>query len=307
MSNLFTLLQRSGAVAATHSGSFHADDVWAAAAMRLVQPSLSILRTRDQNLLDAADVLFDVGRVFDPVTCRFDHHQLDYREMRENGIPYSSFGLIWRELGGALCGSAAVASKVDLSLVQGVDAMDCGVVLHKEPPLVTVMTVSSVISGFNPGWQDDTSPQARDSTFEQAVSLAKAILQNAIRSANGMEQARHRVAQGAMLEAGRLLLLEHEVPWKEAILEGAEYGRVLYVVSPDGHAKWQVNAVPDHAGSFNNRKSLPRAWAGLDGEELDNVVGLEGCVFCHKGRFVAGHKTKDGALEMARFALRNQD
>lgn len=307
MSNLYSLLQRSGAIAATHSGSFHADDVWAAAAMRLVQPSLSIQRTRDQNLLDAADILFDVGRVFDPVTCRFDHHQLDYQEVRENGIPYSSFGLIWRELGLALCGSAAAASKVDLSLVQGVDALDCGIVLNKEILPVTVMTVSSAISGFNPGWRDDTSPEARNNAFEQAVGLAKAILQNTIRDANGMEQARHLVAQGTVLEAGRLLLLDHEVPWKEAVVGAAEYERVLYVVSPDGQTKWQVNTVPDYMGSFNNRKSLPQAWAGLDGKELDDVVGLKDCVFCHKGRFVAGHKTKDGALEMARSALREQD
>ncbi|MGE5027991.1 MAG: MYG1 family protein, partial [Betaproteobacteria bacterium] len=89
------------------------------------------------------------------------------------------------------------------------------------------------------------------------------------------------------------------------VLGSAEYERTLYVVSPDSQTKWHVTAVPDRAGSFSNRKSLPAAWAGLDGEELDNVAGLEGCVFCHRGRFVAGHKTKDGALEMARLALRD--
>ena len=90
VSNLYTIIQRPGAVAATHSGSFHADDVLAAAALRLVNPSLPILRTRDQAQLDAADILFDVGRVFDAATCRFDHHQLEYQEARDNGIPFSS-------------------------------------------------------------------------------------------------------------------------------------------------------------------------------------------------------------------------
>ncbi|MHB9102314.1 MAG: MYG1 family protein, partial [Sulfuricella sp.] len=93
MSNLYTTLQRPGAVAATHSGSFHADDVLAAATLRLVNPALPILRTRDQEQLDAADIIFDVGRVFDSAACRFDHHQLEYKEARENGLPYSSFGL----------------------------------------------------------------------------------------------------------------------------------------------------------------------------------------------------------------------
>lgn len=305
LSNLYTLLQDTGTVAATHSGSFHADDVLAAAALRLVKPSLTILRTRDPSQLDAAAILFDVGRIFDPAAGRFDHHQLEYREARENGIPFSSFGLIWRELGTALCGSAAAATRVDRWLVQGVDAVDCGVTLSKEILPVTVMSISSAIGSFNPGWQDDTSPEARNAAFEQAVTWAQAVLQNTIRDANGLEAARAVVAQGALLEAGRMLVLDRDAPWKEVVLGSPEYEQVLYVVSPDSQAKWNVNTVPDYAGSFNNRKSLPAAWAGLDGEELDGVVGLEGCVFCHRGRFVAGHRTKDGAMEMARLALQD--
>jgi uncharacterized UPF0160 family protein len=305
VSNLYTILQRSGTVAATHSGSFHADEVLAAAALRLASPALSILRTRDQAQLDAADVIFDVGRVFDPASCRFDHHQLDFSEARENGIPFSSFGLIWRELGVALCGSVAAASRVDRLLVQGVDAIDCGVALSKETPLAIVMSISSIIGGFNPGWQDDASPEARNKAFEQAVSWAGSVLQNTIREARGLEAARAVVKQGILMEAGRLLVLDNGAPWKEAVLGSPEYQHLLYVISPDTQTKWHVHTVPDYAGSFSNRKSLPAAWAGLDGEELDKVTGMTGCVFCHRARFVAGHTTKDGALKMAQLALQD--
>ncbi len=301
--NLYAILHGAGAVAATHSGSFHADEVLAAAALRLANPSLTILRTRDQEQLDAADIVFDVGRVFDPATCRFDHHQLEYQEARANGIPFSSFGLIWRELGTALCGSEAAAARVDRWMVQGVDAVDCGITLSKETPPVTVMSISSAIGGFNPGWQDDTSPEARNEAFEQAVTWAKTILQNIIRDARGMEAARAVVAQGLLLETGQILVLDNDVPWKETVLGSPVYEQLLYVVSPDTQTKWHVHTVPDYAGSFRNRKSLPASWAGLDGEELDKVIGMAGCVFCHRARFVAGHRTKDGAMEMARLAL----
>ncbi|MDO9189364.1 MAG: MYG1 family protein [Sulfurimicrobium sp.] len=301
--NLYALLQGPRVVAATHSGSFNADEVLAAAALRLANPSLTILRTRDQAQLDAADIVFDVGRVYDPATCRFDHHQLEYKEARGNGIPFSSFGLIWRELGTTLCGSAAAASRVDRWMVQGVDAVDCGITLSKEIPLVTMMSISSAIGGFNPGWQDDTSPEARNQAFEQAVSWAKTILQNTIRDAMGMEAARAVVAQGVLLETGQILVLDNDVPWKEVVLGSPSHEQLLYVVSPDTQTKWHVHTVPEHAGSFRNRKSLPASWAGLDGEELDEVIGMAGCVFCHRARFVAGHRTKDGATEMARLAL----
>ena len=303
MSNLYTITQHPGAVAATHSGSFHADDVLAAAALRLANPLLPILRTRDQAQLDAADILFDVGRVFDAASCRFDHHQLEYKEARDNGIPFSSFGLVWRELGAELCGSVAAAARVDRWLVQGVDALDCGITLSKETMPVSVMSISSVLGGFNPGWQDATTSEARNEAFERAIGVALAVLQNTIRDANGFEKARSIVAQGVLMEAGRILVLEHDAPWKESVLGSPEFAQVLYVISPDAQVKWHVTAVPDCAGSFNNRKPLPSAWAGLDGEELDAVTGMPGCIFCHRARFVAGHKTKEGAIEMARLAL----
>jgi uncharacterized UPF0160 family protein len=302
-SNLPTILQGPQVIAATHSGSFHADEVLAAAALRLANPSLTILRTREQQQLDTADIVFDVGRVFDPGACRFDHHQLEFTEARENGIPFSSFGLIWRELGAALCGSAAAASRVDRWLVQGVDALDCGVTLSKETPPAIVMSISSALGSFNPTWQDDTSPEARNVAFEQAVTWAKAVLQNTIREAKGLEAAHAVVEQAPLSEAGRLLVLDSDVPWTETVFGSPRYEHLLYVVSPNTQGKWHVHTVPDKPGSFGNRKSLPAAWAGLDGEELDRVVGMPGCVFCHRGRFVAGHKTKEGAVAMARLAL----
>ena len=303
MSNLKTVLQQPGVVAATHSGTFHADDVLAAAAMRLTNPSVTILRSRDVDRLNAADILFDVGRVFNPATCRFDHHQLEYFEARENGIPYSSFGLVWRELGDTLCDSPAAASRVDVSLVQGVDAVDCGVTISKEPVSVKLMSISAVLGSFNNGWQDVTQPEAMNDAFEQAVGVAKAILQNSIREANGFEKAKAVVEKGEILESGHLLLLEHGVPWKETVLESRKYDQLLYVIFPDAQHKWHVSCVPDKSGGYTNRKSLPLAWAGLDGEELDKVTGIKGCVFCHRARFVGGHTTKDGAIAMVRLAL----
>jgi len=303
MSQLNTILQRHNVVAATHSGSFHADDVLAAATIRLANPAATILRSRDMDQLNAADILFDVGRVFDPATCRFDHHQLEYKEARENGIPYSSFGLVWNELGATLCGSADAANRVDAALVQGVDAIDCGVTLSNDPMSVKVMSILAVLGSFNPGWQDAASHERLNEAFEQAVSVAKLILQNAIREAKGFENSKALVEQGALLEEGRLLMLDQGVPWKETVMESPKYNQLLYVIFPDAQAKWHVSCVPDKTGSFSNRKSLPAAWAGLDGEELDKVTCIKGCVFCHRARFVGGHTTKEGAIEMVKLAL----
>lgn len=303
MSRLYETLQRPNVVAATHSGTFHADDVLAAASMRLLKPDIRIIRSRDKEELNQADILFDVGRVFDQHSCRFDHHQLEYREARDNGIPYSSFGLVWREIGDKLCETATAANRVDVGLVQGVDAVDCGITLSKEVVPVKLMSISAVLGSFNQGWQDLSTPETSNASFEQAVSVGKSVLENAIREAKGFEKARAVVERGELIEGGRVMLLEHGVPWKETVLESARYEQLLYVLYPDAQAKWHISCVPDKTGSFNNRKSLPAAWAGLDGEELDKVTGIKGCVFCHRARFVGGHATKEGAIAMAKLAV----
>ena len=61
---------------ATHHGSFHADDVLAWALIRVfLDPQAELIRTRDEGVIQSADVVIDVGGVFDPDSSRFDHHQ----------------------------------------------------------------------------------------------------------------------------------------------------------------------------------------------------------------------------------------
>jgi uncharacterized UPF0160 family protein len=64
---------------ATHNGVFHSDDITAVASIvaRLKRYNIDykIIRTRDQEIINKADVVIDVGGVYDPDNLRFDHHQ----------------------------------------------------------------------------------------------------------------------------------------------------------------------------------------------------------------------------------------
>src|SRR5215211_5699055 len=155
---------------ATHPGNFHADDVFAVAALQLVHGELEIVRTRDPELQAAADVRIDVGGRHDPATGDFDHHQKGGASERANGIRYASFGLVWREHGEALAGSAEAATAIDERLVCGVDANDIGQDLVE--PLVDdirPMSVSGVIAALNPAWDEALDPAAEDALFGRAV------------------------------------------------------------------------------------------------------------------------------------------
>ena len=90
----------------THSGAFHLDDAFAYAVLRLALGhgeaghDHTLMRTRDAAVIAGADVVWDVGAVCDPAAGRFDHHQRG-APVRENGLPYSAAGLVWRHHGEA--------------------------------------------------------------------------------------------------------------------------------------------------------------------------------------------------------------
>lgn len=77
--------------AVTHGAKFHADDVFAGALLRYMNPNIRIDRVlQPPEHFDG--LIFDIGRG------AYDHHQQD-AEVRENGVPYAAFGLLWRAYG----------------------------------------------------------------------------------------------------------------------------------------------------------------------------------------------------------------
>lgn len=120
--------------AVVHNGKYHADDVFAMAALKiLLDPEeLIIIRTRDPKIIDEADYVADVGGIYDPKKRRFDHHMREGAGVRENGIPYASFGLVWKEYGEKIAGSKQAAEYIDRKLVQPIDGPDNGVELIDE-------------------------------------------------------------------------------------------------------------------------------------------------------------------------------
>ena len=113
----------------THDSSFHSDDVFAVATLLLIFPEAQVVRSRDNDKIGTADYVVDVGMVYDTARNRFDHHQPEGVGTRPNGIPYASFGLVWKEFGEKIAGSLEAAEMVDIKLAQPLDAHDNGTVL----------------------------------------------------------------------------------------------------------------------------------------------------------------------------------
>ena len=289
------ILRRNASVAATHNGPFHADDVLSAAILRLAGFTGKVVRTRDAEVLASCPIIFDVGNVHDASFGRFDHHQKGGAGTRPNGVPYSSAGLVWAVYG-PLCAPSEVCALVDKNLIQPVDALDTGygtVVLAGD---VNHFTFSDMISGLNPTWQEEPSPEDFDAAFATATYRAMEVLKRAIVSASAEVNAR-RLVDGS---TDKVVVLDRFAPVMDYLV--GVNPKALYLVFPSPGGEWMVQCVPPVAGSFDQRKPLPEAWAGLRFDALAEVTGVSDSVFCHAGRFICGAKSREGAIKLATLA-----
>ena len=230
--------------AATHSGKFHADDVLAWAMLSLfLEQKCTLIRTRDPEILQRADIVFDVGGEYNVQNKRFDHHQNDYQG------PLSSAGMIlhWLFQEGNI--SDKLYIRLKSQIVDYVDDVDNG----RRQPDIHVPCFTQIVESLN---KNVVSNEDFDSQFLKAAHLASLFL-------NGIVQ-----EEIAAQEAETLVLLAMKEADKQAcsLLEFPKY----------------------------------LSWKGT----YFANGGQEEAIFCHKNRFIAVFKTRDGAIRaLKRFNL----
>ncbi|MFM2357266.1 MAG: hypothetical protein RJA61_3 [Candidatus Parcubacteria bacterium] len=286
----------------THNGRFHADDCFSVATLKLVLGEIELIRTRDPEIIVQGDIVLDIGGIYNEGLGRFDHHQKEGAGFRENGIPYASFGLIWKKYGNALCQSEEIASYIDKTLVAPIDAIDNGVALMT--PLredVLPVLIQQIMSLYSPAWNEQD--RTYDQGFDEMVLYAQKILERAIVHAKAYVQA-EALVEGVYKNSSdkQIIVLEDRYPY--LVLQA--HPEVLFVVLPSSEGdNWKVDAVPQLKESFSPRKKFPESWAGKRDKELQDITGVPDAVFCHKALFMAVAGSKEGALKLADLALKN--
>ena len=255
-------IKKKDAKAYTHGGKFHADDVFSAALLLYINPE-SVISRGNKVPEDFDGIVFDIGRG------RYDHHQKDSR-VRENGVPYAAFGLLWEALGKEILGEE-LAEKLDESFIQPLDINDN---TGEKNELATL------IGNFNPPWD---AKGGSDEAFFQAVSVAGMILENKFERYRGNARADQRVEQ--VLEEhnpkDRILVLPEFIPCQKALDET----EIAFVIFPSNRGGYCIQP-QKREYSMNYKCSFPSQWLGLEGEELVKETGLSSAVFCHKGGFL---------------------
>lgn len=289
MNQLLNEIRKKDAKAFTHGGKFHADDVFSAALLLYLNPEIQISRG-NQVPEDFDGIVFDIGRG------AYDHHQKDSR-IRENGVPYAAFGLLWEALGAEILGEE-LALSFDETFVQPLDNNDNTGEKNE---------LASLIGNFNPAWDAEGGT---DEAFFQAVSVAGMILENKFERCRGNERADRRVEeilaeQERAIKAGeipaenrQILILPEFVPCQKHLSET----EIAFVIFPSNRGGYCIQP-QKREYSLNYKCSFPPAWLGLENEELEAASGIAGAVFCHKGGFLMTTKTLEEAVQAAKISL----
>jgi uncharacterized UPF0160 family protein len=282
----------------THNGTFHADDIFATAALHIVLGGkIKVVRTRDPKIIAKADFVYDVGGEHNPDKNIFDHHQKGGAGARDNGIPYAAFGLVWKKYGEQICGSKIVADQLDKRLVQPIDANDNGINLFTVDGEIAPYIIQDLFFLFRPSWKE---VQDFDTAFNEVVKIAIVIITREIKKMSDNLEAENFALDAYNKSTDKqIVVLEGAYPWHEVLGSKPE---PLYAVFPKLDT-WRVECVRKEKYSFENRKPLPAEWAGLRDEKLVEATGVQDATFCHNGRFMAVSKTKEGALALANKAL----
>ena len=294
----------------THSGGFHADELMSSVILTQLFPQADLLRTRDAELLTPAArrIIYDVGRDFDAEAQIFDHHQRP-NPLREDGQPFSSFGLIWAHYGRTYLAAMgvpeanvdAIHTSFDTKFVLPIDLLDNGAMEPSVAGPLSILTLPSLLGSLKPVF-DDPSPTADDDAFHAALPIARSFIEAFVQNLAAKYRAQDLV-MNAIADAGDSAILELPMgmPYRSA-LEKAEADHILFVVNPRG-GDWTLNGIKLSNDTFEQRADLPAAWAGLTDAALEDASGVKGAKFCHNARFIAVADTRDAILEMAKIAV----
>jgi uncharacterized UPF0160 family protein len=287
---------------ATHSGSFHLDDALACAILRGFLGNIRITRTRDPAAVKACDFAVDVSGEYEPSRLRYDHHMRVAHE-RPDGLRYSAAGLVWLHHGRDWLSAQGVEGNLidkcwkmlDETFIRSIDEIDNGI----RPPEPSSLAI--VVDDLNQRWDDTHADQ--DAAFEQALSVAAAAIAGRMRSAVSALRAEAVVEEAWRRSAdGRTIVMDRPgLPWKEAA--HALGLPVVFGVYPKDDTGWVIECMTPEPGSYGQVVPLPEAWAGLSGDDLTSASGVADAVFAHRARFIAGARSLDGVLSMARIAL----
>lgn len=199
----------------THGGAFHADEVFAIAAIYHFHgfiPVERVMSVSKEDLEDPQILVLDIGREFNPSLSNFDHHQ-DTNSPATNILILEHF-----------CHDERIKEVVKRKIFKYISDGDVGIIVDLTTPSIT-----SIIANFN---------AFGNGGFELALSTAqnifKAYYLNAIKYLESEAKWRERVEKRGAIAI--LHDIEEVVGWREF----AERDGIMLFITPNVRGGYQI-------------------------------------------------------------------
>lgn len=301
----------------THNGKFHADEVSSVAMlMYLYDDYCNIIRTRDENTIQNADIVVDVGGVYDSETHRFDHHQDEF-QLQEQGVPLSSLGLVFRKFGSEFVKKLLRKHKLQfpdnvihvlqqslyLQYVQEIDAIDNGMYpkMNGLPKLRT--NVSNIVSKMN--HYDPFDDEKQYHCFMRAVKYTLDIMKVTLthqfpiykhfsadmKCMSEYYHNRHQVHPSGQI----LIMLDNHRAWKLCLQELDQKKELRFLIYPQPDGKWKLSTT----NQIGSRSLIPIA----SSRQIEKEPFVHDIIFLHKNQFLSVCRNQATAVALATFSI----
>lgn len=254
----------------THNGTFHADDVFATAFIKMINPSIKIIRASSIPN-DFKGIVYDIGGGL------FDHHASDNKK-RPNGISYAAFGKLWAHFAPFIYDDYIV-KKIDKKFIAPLDLSD-----NTGSP----DTLCFAIGAMNP-----THEANGDKEFVEAVKFATVILNNLINHEIKNYEEEKEVKEIYEKSINKeIIVLDKHLHFTD-YLPGTE---AIYVIFPSNRGGYSAQGVPINSDTVELKRPFPASWT----QELPDYL-----TFCHNSRFLISAKTLDDIIYACNIALKD--
>lgn len=256
----------------THSGTFHADDVFATALLKIINPNIKINRISDISEIKEKEeyIVYDIG------LGEFDHHQINKR-IRKNGIPYAAFGLLWDKFGRLVIQSEKDRTEFDRQFIQTLDQAD---------NYGDYNSLCDAIRSFNPNMKKEN-----DIEFEKAVIFARNILENKLNKIK-WEKSMKATVDKILKNSDKVAVLESYIPPKLFI--GTKIKIMIY---PSGRNCYNVQIIPKSNIQFSTK------WTEKKSYMMSKYTSF---IFCNEKRYLLACSDLKEAIKIAESTIKQK-
>lgn len=271
----------------THSGKFHVDDTMSTIFLSKILDKVVLIRIPSIDNKNIADkIVYDIGGG------EFDHHQKNRNGQRDNGIYYSSIGLLWRKYGKEYLKTLMVNNVektfkyIDEELIQYIDVADNMQIEYAKNKILP-----DFIKLCNPEWDEKTE---ENEAFIKAIKLADEFWKVYIKHAIAVVEATEIILKKIEDCKDCYLILDTDMPYKRAI-SIAKRNDIKYIIFKSKREGYDIRTLSDSC-SFKDEISKAE-----DIEEARKASGVKGIIYVDVHGKRCCTKTLESAIQIVKY------